>query len=104
MKAMKGMKVVNKTKSPVDVKVSGIIKFLKDTENCPIAGPESGRTMLIKMAPFVLGKGAATDQRSEMQAKALDDLEEVLRNALASWFDKVKTIEGELAECETTKA
>jgi len=105
MKKMKMMKVKSvKTKSPVQLKVSSVVKFLKDEEYCPIEGPESGRTMLIKMAPFVLGKGAASDQRADHQAKALADLEEVLRHALKTWFDKVKAAEDEVAHCEEKKA
>lgn len=99
---MKKMKAI-KTKTPVELKLTEILKFLKDTENCPIEGPESGRQMLIKMAPFVLGKGAASDQRSEPQAKALADLEDVLRNALRSWYDKVKHVEDEVALAEEKK-
>lgn len=100
--AMKKMKTL-KTKSPVDLKLTEIVKFLKDTDNCPVEGPESGRQMLIKMAPFILGKGAAADQRADHQAKALQDLEEVLRTALSTWFDKVKAVEDEIALAEEKK-
>lgn len=91
-------------KSPVDLKVREIIKYLQDTDNCHIEGPESGRTMLIKMAPFVLGKGAAADQRADVQGKALNDLEEVLRGSLRFWYEKVKTAEDAVAAGETEKA
>merc|ERR1740138_100008 len=102
MKKAKGMKKM-KTKTPLQIKTGEIIKFLKDTEYCPISGPESGRQMLIKMAPFILGKGAAADQRSEQQAKALHDLEDVLRGALKKYYDKVQACEGEVALAEGKK-
>lgn len=92
-----------KTKSRVALKVSAIIKFLQDTEYCPVEGPESAREMLIKMAPCILGTGAAADQRAETQSKALSDLEEVLRGALKLWYDKVKHCEDEVALAEEKK-
>jgi len=85
---MKKMKTMT-TKSRVDLKVSSLVKFLKDEDFCPITGPESARKMLISMVPFVLAKGAAADQRGEYQSKALSDLEEVLRDA--GVFGDVKT-------------
>lgn len=100
---MKKMKTMT-TKSRVDLKVSSLVKFLKDEDFCPITGPESARKMLISMVPFVLAKGAAADQRGEYQSKALSDLEEVLRACLATWFDKVKAAESELAHSEEEKA
>jgi len=103
MKAMKAMKITPKPKSKVDLRVKNILKYLKDEDNCPIEGPDSGRQMLIKMVPFVLGKGAAADQRGDHQAKALHDLEEVLRTALRSWFDKVKAAEDKVATCTAEK-
>merc|ERR1719316_2483886 len=101
MKKSKG--AMKKTKSPITLKVIEVIKFLKDEEYCPVEGPESLRSMLIKMAPFVLGKGAASDQRADHQAKALHDLEDVLRGALKVWYDKVKHYEDELAVAEEKK-
>jgi hypothetical protein len=109
MKAMKGMKKAKgkmmkmMKKGRIDLKVIEIVKFLKDTDYCPVEGAESGRQMLIKMAPFVLGKGAAADQRAEKQAKALGDLEDVLRGALKYWYDKVKALEDEVASAEEKK-
>jgi len=53
--------------------------------------------------PFVLGKGAASDQRAEQQAKSLGDLEEALRGSLKFWYDKVKTAEDQVAACAAEK-
>merc|ERR1719420_2101612 len=102
MKGGPPMKKMKPTPSVVG-KLSTIIKFLKDEESCPIEGPESGRQMLIKMAPFVLGKGAAVDQRGEHQIKALEDLEAVLNSALKHWADTVKMDEDAVHGAEQEK-
>lgn len=110
-KAMKARKATSpppmkkaRKADPVKEKSDIVLRYLKDTDNCEVQGPETCRDMLIQALPHALGSGAASDERCDFQSNLGSFIGEVISSSVTKWQGQVNEAQSGVAACEAEKA
>jgi len=93
-----------KKADPVKEKSDIVLKYLKDTDNCEVQGPETCRDMLIQALPHALGSGAASDERCPFQANLGGFIGEVITASVAKWQGQVNDAQAAVDAAESEKS